>query len=119
MMYGQLTDLVLYHLKERGPRMRFQIEDDLGLPRRSLGDTLTRLVKVCALGPSTGQRRARIIGWSREVPGEKREAMPRPLYAFGHGTNAPRPQRMSNTETCRRWRNKVKQESVHVSEMQG
>lgn len=117
MSYGRITELVLAHLKEVGPRMRFQIEQDLGLPQRTLGTTMGFLTSISKIGPSKGLRRAHICGWCRHTPGVGRATLPRPIYAAGHGANAPKPQRISSTEHSRRWR--AKKRAEHVSELQG
>jgi hypothetical protein len=52
---------------------------------------MTRLVQIMARPVAVkGRRRAHIAGWTRGEH-EGGRAYPRPIYAYGHGVNAPRP----------------------------
>jgi hypothetical protein len=90
----KLIDRVLTALRLHGPHTQAQLEDRFGLGRRGLAGLMSYIKHNHPI---------RIIGWQRQAVGLKNHL--RPIFAYGAGTDAPKPPRVTNAQSCRRWRN--------------
>ena len=89
--WGNVMDRILLSLRDDGPATRAQLERRVGLDPKNAGKTVSRLVAVMDRPlADRGRRRAHIAGWTRDEH-EGGRAYPRPIYAYGHGANAPKP----------------------------
>ena len=89
--WGNVMDRILLSLRDDGPATRAQLERRVGLDPKNAGQTVSRLVAVMDRPlADRGRRRAHIAGWTRDEH-EGGRAYPRPIYAYGHGANAPKP----------------------------
>lgn len=89
--WGNVMDRILLSLRDDGPATRAQLERRLGLNPKNAGQTVSRLIAVMDRPlVDRGRRRAHICGWVRDEH-EGGRAYPRPIYAYGHGANAPKP----------------------------
>jgi hypothetical protein len=102
--WGNLIDLVLASLRDDGPATRAQLENRLRMDSRNVGQTVARIVRIMDRPRELrGRRRAHICGWIRDEHEGKR-SYPRPIYAFGHGANAPKPKPQTEKQIkARQW----------------
>lgn len=100
--WGNNTDRVLAYLQEEGPCTSMQMQRALGIHRNILVQILKRCRQVAERGPSAGQRRIHIVGWTREVEGAKNHL--RAIYAYGDGKDARSPGAKCPNLVNREWR---------------
>lgn len=113
--WGNVIDRILLSLRDDGPATRAQLERRLGLDQKSAGQCMTRLVQIMARPVAVkGRRRAHICGWSRGEHEGCRD-YPRPIYAFGHGANAPKPARQTSKAVKARYWQRRKERLAGVA----
>lgn len=84
-VFGQLCDLILALLRERGPMTRAEMALLLELEDIRVSKAVSRLMHSHDKMP----KRLHIVAWDYFASGMKR--YPRPVYAAGNGKDMPRP----------------------------
>ena len=87
--WGNGTDQLLIALKEYGPCTVQDLCCHVDISAATIRKTLKRMGQIVGRGPGLGKRRAHITGWVRDADGERE--YPRPVWGYGHGTHAKRP----------------------------
>lgn len=102
--YGIHILRILDALEHVGPMTTAELVLEVGASRATISRALTRL---CApsLRPK-GPRRVRIADWRDDSEGTRRYM--RPVYALGRSPDAPRPDRKTNADYCRQYRDRCK-----------
>lgn len=92
--WGNAADRVLLHVKEFGPCTANDILACMELEPNNVRQILHRLGKQLKRGPDAGKRRIHIVKWVHDAEGQRE--YPRPLWAYGHGYHAKKPERKPN-----------------------
>lgn len=100
--WGNLTERVVVAVRDHGPCTLAEVLALVEGDREVIRKALRRLVQPSQRALPLGVRRLHIMGWVREVEGERE--YPRPVYAFGHGSNAKRPAPRTRSQIVVEWR---------------
>ncbi len=98
---GYVKRRVLELLREFGPMTRFEIGEELGIPKNTLGQCISTLNHESP----RAEKRVHIVRWTRDVEGTRTYL--RAVYAFGLGRDAKKPERMPGREANKRYRERV------------
>lgn len=95
---GYVKRQVLALLQDHGPMTRFEIGEELGIEKKTMGQCMSALHKDLArMG-----KRVHIVGWTRSVEGTRDYL--RAVYAYGPGRDAKKPPRLTGREANKRYR---------------
>lgn len=110
--WGNVADQVLLHLRDAGPSTAGELLTAITVNPGNLRQILHRLGEISKRGAQAGQRRIHIKEWVSDAEGQR--AYPRPVWAYGHGTNAKKPVPKTNRQAQNDlyWRNKRRVNSV-------
>jgi hypothetical protein len=99
--HGHRKRKALEVLRELGPMTRLELQEQTGIPPSSMGQLISSLHRPCA----RFGKRVHIVRWVRSIEGTRDYL--RPVYAYGDGKDAPKPRKVSRTESNRRYRERM------------
>ena len=108
--WGVMSLRIVDKLEQLGPMTASEIAKELAVARESLGSIITRLKQPSKrpLGP----KRIHIADWRDEEDGQRTYL--RAVYGAGNKKSAPKPDRKSDAERSKRYRDNKRQQSFNL-----